>query len=218
MCKLNLLACCTSISISLTAAELPHPQPLGTIKECAAEYGHLMVQHWLNVDTCRQAERLQFYQRAGDRSSGSAQSFETLMDGIGRSELLLEKARELCKAELKDPSAHSALPEIRNLLIQAGRLEGKDAEEVDSLLGALGARIDGFSPEPVSETDIRPAWDGPGTIRQDFKPNRILFGSTGRAGDDRTLALDFDFGSGTLSFVAPMATSNSLALDPALLK
>src|SRR5205823_15011229 len=42
---------------------------------------------------------------------------------------------------------------------------------------------------------------------------RSLFGSTGRAGDNKILPLKFDFGSGPFSFIVPMSGSNRLEVS-----
>ena len=51
-------------------------------------------------------------------------------------------------------------------------------------------------------------------LDNNFHPRRILFGCTGKAGDDRTLPLDFDFCSGVYGFYVPMASSNKLEISP----
>src|SRR5262249_4069767 len=62
---------------------------------------------------------------------------------------------------------------------------------------------------------LAPAWD-PKLLDVRHRPRRIRFGSTGKAGDDRTLPLQFDFGSGPFNFYAPMAASNQLAIAEGL--
>ena len=64
---------------------------------------------------------------------------------------------------------------------------------------------------PVSNEDLAPAWT-PKLIGKDFKPKRIIFGSTGQFGDNRTLPLRFDFGSSDYGAYMPMESAGKLKM------
>jgi len=82
------------------------------------------------------------------------------------------------------------------------------------LLQALGEQSsrEKFSAIPVAKEALTSAWDGPQMIDRGFRPRRLLFGSTGRVGDDRTLPLRFDFSSGMFGFHIPMAAADRLEI------
>jgi hypothetical protein len=118
---------------------------------------------------------------------------------------------------LKAGASTSSLPQIQEMLKTAGRLELQNDKLVQGLLRSPDRHGSGLELD-VTVKNLGPRWDSARSLSSDLKPRRILFGSTGRAGDDRTLPLDFDFGSGAFSFAASMSASNTLALDPGLVK
>src|SRR5205085_11564779 len=97
---------------------------------------------------------------------------------------------------------------LENIAVAVARNE----QQVNTLLREKGRAASGatFQASPVTSEQIKPMWDMRSAVDDNFHPKRILFGSTGRVGDDRILPLDFDFGSGIYSFIVPMSARDKL--------
>ena len=188
-----------------------HGEEPKDLSSSAARYGEAMVQHWLIVDLAQQAERAVFYAP----ETGDAE-VNHLSQSLGQTEEQLDQARELYKKLYKKEIADhlDALDELLNIAI-AG--DAQNAREAESLLTRLGRQSAGnkFKALPVSNAELDPAWD-PKLIGKNFQPKRILFGSTGKVGDDQVLPLRFDFGSGVFSFYVPMEAQGKLAVSKAM--
>jgi hypothetical protein len=189
-----------------------------TLAACSQRYGYAMVDHWLNVDLAHQAERGFFYLRRSDTANPSDE-LQKLQQSLAATELALTNARDLYNA-LFATNAAEGPTQLGRTLDQLATDETQNEQTAVALLQTLGERMSpgSFRATPVSKTDIAPAWDSRALIGTDSRPRRIIFGSTGKAGDDRTLPLRFDFGSGIFSFYVPMAASNKLVIAEALEK
>jgi hypothetical protein len=197
---------------------------LGT---CSVRYGNLMVSHWLTVDLLRQIERGLFYQQPTETSNLRAE-FDKLQHSVDAVEQQLDRALALYRSLSATNSAEGLL-QLSELLDHAAEAENVNDLIATGLLKSLGELQGraGFNPLPISKADLAPAWlpanannrsrgEQSEMFDKNFHPRRILFGCTGRAADDRTLPLDFDFGSGVYGFYVPMASSNKLDISPGL--
>ncbi|MGZ4988703.1 MAG: beta-galactosidase, partial [Limisphaerales bacterium] len=131
---------------------------------------------------------------------------------LSQTEEQLDEVRSLYKKLYKKQmTAH--LDALDQLLNAATSRDVQNAEQAESLLARIGQELAGkkFNALPVSNADLAPAWS-PKLIGKDFKPTRILFGSTGQIGDDRTLPLRFDFGSGVYGAYVPMEAAGKLEI------
>lgn len=179
------------------------------LPSCAARLGRQMVEHWLVVDLSRQIERGLFYQGKDGRDP----HYDRLKESITRTQQDLERAYGQFKVLHESKS-----PETGELVAELDRIEARNAREsneAEQVLGEVGRAVDpaGFRAVVVPEEVIEPAWE-PGLVDKDYRPKRVLFGTSGRTADDRLLTLKFDFGNGLgpLGAVAPMATPDKLDL------
>jgi hypothetical protein len=181
------------------------------LPSCADHYGRLMVDHWLTVSSLNQLERLLYYRDDLSNSSADSARYRDLRKAVDRAENKLDDAYRLYASQFKKQSTDGV--EILNKSLESIASEvNQNDTQVTTLLSAVGkgAAGDSFEATPVSKEEIKPAWDAGSMIDEKFRPKRILFGCTGRVGDDRILPLDFDFGSGLYSFYVPMASRDKL--------
>jgi hypothetical protein len=171
----------------------------------ALKYGEAMVQHWLAVDLAQQVQRAEFYHPHATNTG-----INELTASLSQTEEQLDQARSLYKKLYKkEVAGHGgALDELLNV---ASTRDAQNADQSQALLNELGREVAGkkFNALPVSNDQLAPAWS-PLVIGKDFKPKRILFGSTGQIGDNRTLPLRFDFGSGIYGPYVAMAAPGKL--------
>lgn len=176
--------------------------------DSAIRYGELMTQHWMIADLAQQIERANFYQ-----TNRFAAELNRLEQSILETEERLEQARTLYKRiHKKEVENHSdALSELLNAVAASDSGNENDAE---ALLNRIGRHTAGkkFQATPIRQEEIEPAWDAKKLIGKNFQPKRIIFGSTGQAADNRTLALRFDFGNAGVSFCIPMKAPGELDL------
>ncbi|PYJ02248.1 MAG: hypothetical protein DME25_16520, partial [Verrucomicrobia bacterium] len=129
------------------------------------------------------------------------------------------------------------MAQLSKQLGQIAAAESDNEKVATEMLRRVGEQGQKFEPTPLTTETLEPAWfaasDQTGTapsrrpspllkgrgglVGSDYRPRRILFGSTGTVGDDRTLPLRFDFGSGMFSFYVPMAASNRLDVSTQIL-
>jgi hypothetical protein len=199
------------------SADLAGAEDKPTLPACALRYGHLMAKHWLTVDLAQQSERGLFYRRGGEAAEQGTE-LEKLRPSQAAEEQKLAEARALYKTLLATNSAEGTA-RLSQWLEQIAAAESENEKAAIALLQSLGEQsIHGtFQAVPVSEEELAPAWDARKLIGADYRPRRIIFGSTGKAGDDRTSPLRFDFGSGIFSFYVPIAASNRLEVSQAIL-
>src|SRR5206468_4200603 len=147
----------------------------------ANKYGEAMVQHWLAVDLAQQLERAAFYQPHATDTEVSQ-----LKLALSQTEEQLDQARSLYK-KLYKKQVTGHLDALDQLLSAATTRDIQNSELAQSLLTRIGGELAGkkFQAMPVSNEDLAPAWT-PKLIGKDFKPKRIIFGSTGQFGDNRT--------------------------------
>jgi hypothetical protein len=184
-----------------------------------------MVDHWLNVDLLRHIDRGLFYLRATN-TSDLRTHFEKLEQSVNDTEQQLNRALGLYRT-LSATNSAARLTELSAVLEHAAEAENVNDLIATGLLKRLG-EFQGeakFNPLPISKADLAPAWsptkqtgysrgEASNLLDKNFRLRRILFGCTGKAGDDRTLPLNFDFGSGVYGFYVPMASSNKLDIAP----
>jgi hypothetical protein len=203
------------LDCALLAGEKP------TLASCSLRYGALMADHWLTMDLARQTERVLFYSR-GVTNGGTRVEFERLQQSLAAEERDLGDALEFY-GNLVATNSVARTAQLGALLDQIAAAESLNDQIAVALLQRLGTESSSgvFRAVPVGKEDLAPAWapdpgrnsaKGQGRILLDknYRPCRIIFGCTGKAGDDRTLALRFDFGSGIFGFYVPMASSNRL--------
>ncbi len=156
----------------------------------ALKYGEAMVQHWLAVDLAQQVERAAFYHPRKTNSE-----IDQLTAALSQTEEQLDQARSLYK-KLYKKEVTGHLDALDELLNAASARDVQNAQQAEALLTRIGQKVAGnkFKALPITNDELAPAWS-PKLIGKDFKPKRIIFGSTGQFGDDRTLPLRFDFGS-----------------------
>jgi hypothetical protein len=202
---------------------------------CSIRYGYLMADHWLTVDLAQQIKRALSYSHAAEADKYQSE-FEQLRRRIAEAEQKLMDARNLYKTLFGTNSA-GEIAELGGLLDQITVAEAENEKIAAALLQNLGEEASGkkFQAVPVSREALAPGWvpssagearpkhpkgwtpnnegrvwDEAQLIGDHYQPKRILFGSTGKTGDDRALPLRFDFGSGVFGFYIPMAASNRL--------
>ena len=187
-----------------------------SLPACAQRYGELMVEHWLTVDLGQQIERGLGYLPDNQAQLQRTQS-QQLQAALEATEQELDAARALYRTNYARPSP-AAVTQLAALLERIAAEAAANGNAATNLLQQVGERSspEAFQALPVPTSALAPCWDGTQHIGPHYQPKRILFGSTGRAGDDRTLPLRFDFGSGLFSFYIPMAASNRLELSQAL--
>jgi hypothetical protein len=192
----------------LLCAQAAPAQP--NLSACSLRYGELMAAHWLTVDLAQQIERGLSYQPPTRDPESHAQSAQ-LQEALAAAEKQLEEARGLYRTAFTTTSPQS-LTWLDLLLEQIGMQEIANQKAAKALLQQVGERScpAPFQAEPVSSAALAPAWDGYAWCDRKYRPRRILFGSTGKVGDDRTLPLRFDFGSGIFGFYIPMAAADRL--------
>ncbi|MEY2429564.1 MAG: beta-galactosidase [Verrucomicrobiota bacterium] len=213
-----LLGCFLAAAVPVPATAAESGQ---TLPSCSIGYGYLMADHWLTVDLERQIERGLSYLHAAETNKPGSE-FEQLRQSIEGVEGGLLKAGDLYKLLFATNTVEGVI-QLSALLEQISVSETNIERSAIALLQHLGERSIGpsFQALPISNNDLGPAWpaeappspaqQGRGVhIDDKYRPNRILFGSTGKSGDDRTLPLRFDFGSGVFGFYIPMAASNKL--------
>jgi hypothetical protein len=206
------IGCCL---VTLGAAMLANSAPAQeapTAGSCSQRYGTLMTDHWLTVDLAQQIERGLFY-RHGDEAMELRPDFEKLQQSVAVAGRELDSARSLYKAWFATNSADGVL-QLGSLLERIAAAEADNSKAAAALLQKLGDQTaqGTFQALPVTEADLAPAWDSQKLIGAHYQPKRIIFGSTGKVGDDKTLPLRFDFGSGMFGFYVPMAASNKLEI------
>jgi len=180
------------------------------LPSCALKFGWLATDYWLTKDLQQQIERLLFYQNRSDAR------FEALKRDLAQIENGLKQFQKSYKILYATNSAEG-LAKLAALLDQLELPEKEDSDKAQRLLGELGTQLNPqFEALPVKNAELSPAWNAEKRVGKDFKPQRIIFGSTGRPGDDKTLPLGFDFGSGLYGAYVPMADSNSLAISTGL--
>jgi hypothetical protein len=193
---------CTLLIACGVAADLP---------TCATTYGKLMVDHQLTVATARQLERLLYYQGELGKQTAAPSGYAKLRDSLAKIEHELDSAAILYAALFKSPSKEGIEKLTSDLQNIATDVAHNEHEAVE-LLNEAGKKAAGpmFQADPVRKEQLKPTWDMNSLVDENHRPNRILFGSTGRVGDDRILPLQFDFGSGVYSFIVPMAARGKL--------
>ena len=171
-----------------------------------------MASHWLIADCAQQIERGLAYRPVSEAGNlrADAERLRQSTAGTGRD---LEDARNLYKALFATKSA-AGVARLSSLLEKIAVADSDNDGRATALLRQLGveSRVGDFRALPITERDLAPAWDRQRLIASGYHPTRIIFGSTGKVGDDRTLPLRFDFGSGIFGFYVPMAASNRLAI------
>jgi hypothetical protein len=174
----------------------------------ANRYGEAMVQHWLAVDLAQQIERADFY-----RETNAEADVVRMTAALGQTEEQLDQARSLYK-KLYKKEVTNHVDALNQLLDAATARDKQNAEDAEVLLARIGRDMAGknFKALPVSNAELTAAWS-PRLIGKDFRPKRILFGSTGQVGDDRTLPLRFDFGSGVYGPYVPMEAPGRLEIS-----
>jgi hypothetical protein len=184
------------VAVITSSADAAEEKP--ALSTCSLRYGNLMVSHWLTVDLLRQIERGLSYQAPAEPSSLRAE-FEKLQQSVSSSERQLNHALGLYRS-LSATNSPEGIIQLSDLLGSAAQAENQNDQIAVGLLRNLGESIGapGFQPLPISKADLAPAW-GPASgtnwargeqsklLAKNFRPHRILFGCTGRAGDDRTL-------------------------------
>ena len=203
--------CLVTLGAAMLANSAP-AQETPTAGSCSLRYGTLMADQWLTVDLTQQIERGLFYHHGGESMELRA-NFEKLQQSVAASGRELDNARSLYKAWFATNSAEGVL-QLGSLLERIAAAESDNSKAAVVLLQKLGDKTaqGTFQALPVTEADIAPAWDGQKLIGSHYRPKRIIFGSTGKVGDDKTLPLRFDFGSGMFGFYVPMAASNKLEI------
>ena len=237
--KFLFLGCLVVAVGTVTPARAGAAEQTPTLPSCSIRYGYLMADHWLTVDLAQQIERGLSYSHRTETNKQRPE-FERLKQTIEEAERNLQDARNLYKTLFATNSAEGtarlgtlleqiALAEAKNEKVAIALLQNLGEQ-------TSGRK---FQAVPVSKEDLAPAWspspnpiakgargeglrgsplpsDGRGVrgegqlIGDHYQPRRIIFGSTGKTGDDRTLPLRFDFGSGVFGFYIPMAASNKL--------
>ena len=191
----------TAPQTSLAAAE-------AELAAAALRYGNLTVEHWLMVDTLQQIERAIFYQPATENPET-----KDLQQSMSKTETQLEQARYLYKQIYKKQTPNT-VAELDALLDGIAAAEAENEKRATALLTAVGSAAAGtaFRAKPVTREEIAPAWEAKKLIGENFQPKRIIFGSTGQAGDARTLPLQFDFGQANLGPYVSMDAPGGLAV------
>src|SRR5437763_4571873 len=208
------LICCA------TALAVPAPTPGAVAEEkpslafCSLRYGHLMTDHWLTADVAQQIERGLFYR--GAETGALRIEFEKLQRSVAAAEQQLDEARSLYRT-LFATNTPEGTDKLNKLLAQITIAESENERAATALLQSLGEQNSKFRAVPVTKDDLFPAWDGRKLVDKNYRPKRIIFGSTGKAGDDRTLPLRFDFGSGIFGFYISMTASNKLDVSAGML-
>jgi len=171
----------------------------------ANNYGEAIVQHWLAVDLAQQLERAAFYHP--QKTNGDINQLTLSLSQTGEQ---LDEARALYK-KLYKKQVTGHMDALDQLLNAAVTRDVQNNEQARLLLNRIGQQVAGkkFNALPVTNEELAPAWS-PKLIGKDFKPKRILFGSTGQIGDNRTLPLRFDFGSGVYGPYIPMESPGKL--------
>ncbi len=169
------------------------------LADCAQRLGEAQVKHWLIEDLARQFDRALSYQPDTD----SAQ-FQRLQAALNETHDQLDQARSLYKRIYNHDVENHAVA-LHALLEAIVAADNKSEGFALILLNGLGQKEAGpqFQALPVRDEDLRGAW-GSKLIGNYFKPKRMLFGSSGKAGDNRLLPLDFDFSQGLIGQFVPM--------------
>ena len=176
----------------------------------AMKYGEAMVQHWLAVDLAQQLERSAFYHPQKTNTE-----INQLTSSLSQTEEQLDQALDLYK-KLYKKEITDHLDALDQLLNAVAARDVQNADQAEALLTRIGREVVGknFKALPVNNAELAPAWS-PNLIGKDFKPKRIIFGSTGQIGDDRTLPLRFDFGSGLYGPYVDMEAPGKLKISEA---
>ncbi len=187
-----------------SAADLP---------SCAIRYGSLMANHWMTVNSLHQIERLLYYQDELAKQTPLTVRYQKEQDNVSIVERELAQSSALYASLFKSRSKDGVQKLSDELEIVAAAV-ARNEQRVNQLLGDAGQSVAGaeFRASPISKEQVMPTWDLRSLVNAEFRPKRILFGSTGRVGDDRILPLQFDFGSGVYSFFVPMISRNKLAI------
>ena len=205
---MRLLGTITACFLALIAVSPIHAQPQSNARlpAQAQRWGNLMTDHWLTVDLSRQLDRAVFYHP-------SNQSFEVerLRQSMSTTEKNPLQALQLYRGLYRNPSGSDASA-LERLLDEISSAESENGHVAEALLQAVGRQLNrgAFTAIPVDRKQLEPAWDARAFIGKNYRPTRILFGSTATAGDDRLLPLRFDFGHGLFSFHAPMDSQGAL--------
>ena len=196
---------------AITIAAVAHGAEV-TLDSLAVRYGELMVRHWLTEDIARQIERGASY-----RSNSVQSKISSFNTRVTDAEKQLTDARALY-GKLYRKETQEPIGNLERLLNEAADAENRNATNGINLLQEIGVGLSGrsFRALPVGDKDLGPAWDAEKDIDKQFKPQRILFGSTGQVADNRTLPLGFDFQSGIYSFNIPMSGPGRLDISDAL--
>jgi hypothetical protein len=177
---------------------------------CADRYGRLMVDHWMTVNTLQQLERFLYYDGELTKQPQLAVRYRQQADAVGKTGGRLKRAYQVYATLFKSPSKEG-IEKLNEELEKIAAASRENDEQVSKLLSEAGKSTagDSFQATPVSKEQIKPGWDA-SQVDEKQRPKRILFGSTGAAGDNRILPLGFDFGSGLYSFYVPMAARDKL--------
>jgi len=204
-------ACLGALGVAAVANSRGADEP-SSLGGCALRYGSLMTEHWLTVDLTQQIERGLSYAGGSGAAKPSA-DLAKLQAAVAAEGQELDRARSRYKVCFATNTT-DGLRQLSRALDGIAAAEADDSAAAAALLQAVGSQSVGheFRALPVTDADLAPAWDAHRLIGRHYRPTRIIFGSTGKAGDDRTLPLRFDFGSGVFGFYVPMATSNKLAI------
>src|SRR5438105_3328652 len=158
---------------STLAAEKPPDLP-----SCAQKFGWLSTDYWLTKDLQQQIERLLFYQNHADAR------FEALKTNLDQTENSLKEIQKSYKILYATNSAEGPA-KLSALLDHLDILERENSDKAQRLLSELGTQLNPqFEGMPVKNPDLAPYWNAEQLIGKDFKPQRIIFGSIGRPGDD----------------------------------
>ncbi|PWU17482.1 MAG: hypothetical protein C5B50_11330 [Verrucomicrobia bacterium] len=203
------------LAFAIVITRTSSAETLPSLGSSAIRYGQLMTDHWLNVDVARQIERAVFYTPQSKRG-GFLAELETLQKSLTALEKQLDSAQGLYKQLFITNAAQSSaeLDMALNRIASAETAAGKTALELLKRLGQASAGNE-FRALPIANEDLAPAWNKGHWLDANRRPRRILFGSTGKAGDDRTLPLRFDFSGGVFGFNIPMTASNRLDIPQA---
>ncbi len=166
---------------SAAAADQP------SLASCFLRYARLMSDHWLTADLAHQLDRCLFYQPS-DHGQEFRSKFDELQRSLASVEQRLEGARAFYRS-LNATNSADGLSELARLLDQNAEAESGNETAAVSLLQRVGERSGPgrFQALPVTKEQLAPAWNPRQMIDRNYRPRRILFGSTGKCGHQSRL-------------------------------
>src|SRR4051812_38323353 len=158
------------------------------LASCAGQYGNLMVSHWMTASSLQQIERLLYYQGELTKQAVLAARFKEQHDAVEKTQRELDQAArvyaKLFKAQSKD-----GIQKLNDALEKTALALSRNEQQANQLFLEAGQTLLGpsFRTSPVETETIEPTGDMRTLVDEKFHPRRILFGSTGQAGDNRIL-------------------------------